>query len=226
MSDFFVDLLPDDARAIFRRRAQLRLMKLGSILALTVATGVVVNSFVELRRAKAQHEVIVALREKSNKIDELVGQSVQARTLLRSEIAADAMLRSPISTSTIISAISHLLPNGSWLESMKVSLEEQKSLKTTVANRPIYVVLMNGIAPNAQAVQEFASEIRKTAPFAAVTVLEQRAAPKSGGGSEQQFVMRARIDPTSGETEARKPNQSENQIASAQTQVARGGSTR
>lgn len=129
MSDFFVDLLPDDARAIFRRRAQFRLVKLGSLLALTVATGVVVNSFVELRRAKAQHEVIVALREKSNQIDELVGQSVQVRTLLRSEIAADAMLRSPISTSTIISAISHLLPKGSWLESMKVSLEEQNQGK-------------------------------------------------------------------------------------------------
>ncbi len=226
MSEFFVDLLPDDARAIFRRRAQLRLVKLGSLLALTVAIGVVVNSFVELRRAKAQHEVIVALRDKSNKIDELVGQSAQVRTMLRSEIAADAMLRSPISTSTIISAISHLLPNGSWLESMKVSLEEQKPGKTPTANRPIYVVYMNGIAPNAQAVQEFAAEIRKTAPFAAVTVLEQRAAPKSGGGSEQQFVMRARIDPTSGETEARKQNHSENQIASAQTQVARGGSTR
>ncbi len=226
MSDFFVDLLPDDAREIFRRRAQFRLVKLGALLALTVATGVVVNSFVELRRAKAQHEVIVALRERSNKIDELVGKSVQVRTLLRSEVAADAMLRSPISTSTIISAISHLLPNGSWLESMKVSLEEQKNGKAPANNRPIYILLMNGIAPNAQAVQEFASEIRKTAPFAAVTVLEQRAAPKSGGGSEQQFVMRARIDPTSGEAEAQKPNQSGNQIASAQTQVDRGESTR
>ncbi len=226
MIDFFVDLLPDDAREIFRRRAQFRLVKLGSILALTIATGVVVNSFVELRQAKAQHEVIVALREKSSKIDKRVELSVQERTRLRSEIAVDAMLRSPISTSTIISAISHLLPDGSWLESMKVSLEEQKSLKTPVANRPIYVVLMNGIAPNAQAVQEFASEIRKTAPFVAVTVLEQRAAPKSGGGSEQQFVMRARIDPASRETEARKPDHSGNDIASAQTQIARGGSTR
>jgi Tfp pilus assembly protein PilN len=223
MIDFFVDLLPDDAREIFRRRAQFRLVKLGSILALTVATGVVVNSFVELRQAKAQHEVIVALREKSNKIDKLVELSAQERTRLRSEIAVDAMLRSPISTSTIISAISHLLPDGSWLESMKVSLEEQKSMKTPVANRPIYVVMMNGIAPN---VQEFATEIRKTAPFVAVTVLEQRAAPKSGGGSEQQFVMRARIDPASRETEARKPNHSGNDIASAQTQIARGGSTR
>lgn len=226
MSDFFVDLLPDDARAIFRRRAQFRLVKLGSLLALTVTTGVVVNSFVELRRAKAQHEVIVALRERSNKIDELVGQTAEERALLRSEIAADAMLRSPISTSTIISAISHLLPDGSWLESMKVSLEEQKSGKTPTTNRPIYILLMNGIAPNAQAVQDFASEIRKTAPFAAVTVVEQRAAAKSGGGSEQQFVMRARIDPAAGETEARKPDHSGRKIAAAQTQIASGGSTR
>ena len=86
MIDFFVDLLPDDAREIFRRRAQFRLVKLGSILALTIATGVVVNSFVELRQAKAQHEVIVALREKSNKIDKLVELSAQERTRLRSEI--------------------------------------------------------------------------------------------------------------------------------------------
>ncbi|MDA0213924.1 MAG: PilN domain-containing protein [Planctomycetota bacterium] len=226
MSEFFVDLLPDDALAIIRRRAQFRLVKLGSLLALTVATGIAVNSFVELRRAKAQHEVIVALRERSNKIDELVQQSVQARALLRSEIAADAMLRSPISSSTIISAISHLLPNGSWLESMKVSLEEQKSGKTLAASRPIYIVMMNGIAPNAQSVQEFASEIRKTAPFTAVTVLEQRAAAKTGGGSEQQFVMRARIDPTSGETGSGKTEQSMNKMTSKETQVAHGGSMR
>ncbi len=196
MSDFFVDLLPDDARKIFRRRAQFRIVKLGSILALTIATGVVFNSFVELRRAHAEHDVIMALRDRSSKIDELVNQSLQERSALRSEIAADAMLRSPVSTSTIIATLSHLLPEGSWLESMRIALEEQKVGKTPSTSRPTYLVMMNGMAPSAQAVQDFAAELRKNPPFSAVTVLEQRAAPKSGGGSEQQFVMRVRLDPS------------------------------
>ncbi len=225
MSDFFVDLLPDDARKIFRRRAHFRLMKLTAVLALTITTGVVFNSFVELRKARAVHEVIVALRDRSSKIDELVGRSVQERSVLRSEIAADAMLRSPVSTSEIIATISHLLPEGSWLESMRVALEEQKLGKTPALGRPIYVVLMSGIASNAQSVQDFASQLRKTAPFVAVTILEQRAAPRSGGQSEQQFEMRARIDPNAAQSDLSKSNSLARTVA-VRSQEPNGGSTK
>lgn len=226
MSDFFVDLLPDDARKIFRRRVHFRIVKLGAVLTLTVTTGVVFKSFVELRKAQAEHEVIVALRDRSSKIDELVSKSANERTILRSEIAADAMLRSPVNTSAIIATVSHLLPSGSWLESMRVVLEEQKNGKTPSTNRPIYVVMMNGIAPNAQSVQDFAAELRKTPPFAAVTVLEQRAAPKTGGGSEQQFIMRVRIDPTAAESAVNNSNPSWTQTVAVQSQATNEGSPR
>ncbi|MSR44668.1 MAG: hypothetical protein EXS15_04825 [Phycisphaerales bacterium] len=196
MNEFFIDLLPDDSRKIFRQRAAFRLVKLSAVLALSITTGIAINSYVALRNARAEHEVIVQLRDRASKIEELVAQSVGERGTLRGEIAIDAMLRSPVRASAIIATISHLLPEGSWLESMKVSLEEQKLTKTTVAGRPVYVILMNGIAPTSQAVQDLAGDLRNSAPFTAVTILEQRAAPKVGGGSEQHFVMRARIDPT------------------------------
>ena len=196
MSEFFIDLLPDDARTIFRRRAHLRLVKLGAALVLTITTGVAFDSVVQIRKARAEHDVIVALRDRAGKIDELVGQALQERTVVRCEIAADAMLRSPVAPSSIIATLSHLLPEGSWLESMRISLEEQKAGKIAPTNRPVYLITMSGIASSAQDVQDFASDLRKNPPFAAVTIDEQRAAPKSGGGSEQQFKMRARIDPS------------------------------
>ncbi|MSR70011.1 MAG: hypothetical protein EXS17_06680 [Phycisphaerales bacterium] len=202
MSAFFVDLLPSDAHQALRRRVNFRLVKLGAALALTLTTGGVVKSFVELRNARAEHEVIVSLRERASKIDEQLAQGVSDRAMIRSEIAVDAILRSPVSTSTIIATISHLLPEGSWLESMKVSLEDARLGKTLAASRPAYSIMMNGNAPNAQAVQEFAAQIRKTPPFVAVTVLEQRTAQRAGGGSDQQFVMRARIDPTAANNDA------------------------
>ncbi len=195
MSEFFVDLLPSDAHKAPRRRAHFRIVKLGAALALTLTTGVVVKSYVELRNARAEHEVIVSLRDRASKLEEQLAQGIGERAAIRCEIAADAILRSPISTSTIIATLSHLLPEGSWLESMKVSLEDAKLGKAIAASRPAYTVLMNGNAPNAQAVQDFAGQIRHTAPFVAVTVLEQRTAPRAGGGSDQQFVIRARIDP-------------------------------
>ncbi len=202
MSPFFVDLLPNDARVALRRRAQFRLVKLGAALALTLTTGIVAKSFVELRNARAEHEVIVSLRDRASKIDEQLAQGIDERAAIRCEIAADAILRSPVSTSTIIATLSHLLPEGSWLESMKVSLDDAKLGKSIAASRPAYTVLMNGNAPNAQAVQDFAAQIRKTAPFVAVTVLEQRTAPRAGGGTDQQFVVRTRIDPTAIDSDA------------------------
>ncbi|MSQ89959.1 MAG: hypothetical protein EXS01_00995 [Phycisphaerales bacterium] len=196
MNEFYVDLLPDDARRILRERASFRLVKLSGILALTIVTGVAINSYVELRNARAEYEVFAQLRDRASKIDEMVAKSTQERTTLRGEIAVDAILRSPVSASEIIATISHLLPEGSWLESMKISLEETKLAKGAISARPAYLILMNGIAPTPESVQELASSLRKTPPFTAVTVLEQRAAARTSGGSEQQFVMRARIDPT------------------------------
>lgn len=208
MSEFFIDLLPDHTRSIFRQRAQLRLIKLGSLLALTIATGVVTSSFVELRKAQAEHEVIATLRDRSSKIDELVSQAIQERDVLRSEIAADAMLRSPVGASAIIATISHLLPEGSWLESMKISLDEQKHGKAVTATRPTYVILINGIATTSQAVQDFANDLRKTRPFAAVTIVEQRAAPKGSGSANQQFILKMRIDTNADESETVSASQS------------------
>lgn len=208
MSEFFIDLLPEDARKIFRQRARLRLIKLGSFLALTIATGVVISSFVELRKARAEHEVIATMRDRSSKIDELVSQAVQERDVLRSEIAADSMLRSPVGASVIIATISHLLPEGSWLESMKISLDEQRTSKAVAETRPTYVILMNGIATTSQAVQNFANDLRKTRPFAAVTIVEQRAAAKASGSTNQQFVLRMRIDTNADESENVNADQS------------------
>ncbi len=220
MSEFFVDLLPSDAHQAIQRRSRFRLVKLGAALALALTTGVVVKSFVELRNARAEHQVIVSLRERASKINEQLAQSIGDRTAIRSEIAADAILRSPVSTSSIIATLSHLLPEGSWLESMKVSLEDAKLGKTLAASRPAYVVMMNGNAPNAQGVQDFATQIRKTPPFVAVTVLEQRTAQRAGGGSDQQFVMRARIDPTAANTDTETSTQTWNSTVALNTATA------
>ncbi len=202
MNEFYVDLLPSDAHRALRQRANLRLAKFGAALLLTLTTGIVVKSFVELRSAHAEHEVIVSLRDRSSKIDAQLAQGISDRATIRSEIAADALLRSPVSTTTIIATLSHLLPEGSWLESMKVSFEDAKLAKSVGNGRPAYVVMLNGNAPTAQAVQDFAAQVRKTPPFAGVTVLEQRTAQRAGGGSDQQFVMRARIDPAAAAIDA------------------------
>lgn len=194
MNEFLVDLLPDDARKHLRRRANLRLFKFSAALMLTLVTGVVISSAVELRKARAEHAVIVALRDRAAKIDTMVAAASRERQALQGELWADSLLRSPVSTSQIVATVSSLLPEGSWLETLRVGLDDAKQGKGAPTLRPSYVVLLHGNAPTGDDLQTLASTLRRTPPFNAVTVVEQRAVPRLGGGSNQQFVMRIRID--------------------------------
>lgn len=202
MNEFLVDLLPDDARKHLRMRANLRLFKFSAALIMTVATGVVFNSVVELRKARAEHTVIVSLRDRASKIDTMVAAAALERTALQGELGADALLRSPVSTSEIIATVSSLLPQGSWLETLRVALDDPKTAKGAPPSRPSYTILLHGNAPTGDDLQELASNLRKTPPFIAVTVVEQRAVPRMGGGSNQQFVMRVRLEGASNATDA------------------------
>ncbi|MSR28688.1 MAG: hypothetical protein EXS03_03820 [Phycisphaerales bacterium] len=195
MNEFFVDLLPDDARRHIHRRSRLRLFKFGAALILTVTVGGVTSSFVELRHARAEHSVIVSMRDRANRVDELLANGVAERAALHAELGADSVLRSPVETTEIVATIANLLPQGSWLESLRVSLDETKLTRGAPAARPVYTVQMNGRAGSAEDVQALATSLRKTQPFVAVTVVEQRTAPRAAGGTDQQFVMRLRVNP-------------------------------
>ncbi len=194
--EFFVDLLPEDARRTLRRQSHLRLFKFGAVLMAVVAVGVVANSLVHLRGARSEHDVFASTRDQASKIDEHIALGLQERAALQAELAADAILRSPVSATEVVATIASLLPEGGWLESIKVSLEESRTSKGALPARPAYQVLMNGRAPTAEAVQALAAALRKTQPFVGVSVLEQRTAARVGGGSDQQFVLRLKVNPT------------------------------
>lgn len=196
MNEFFVDLLPDDARRSLRRHQHLRLFKFATALMTTITIGLVTGSFVELRKARAEHDVIVSMRDRASRIDELVAQAVHDRAALHAELGADAMLRSPVTTGEVVATIANLLPEGGWLESLRVSLDETRNAKGTAPLRPAYLVTMSGCLPSAEAVQTLAGSLRKTPPFVGVSVVEQRSAPKAGGGLDQHFVLRLKVNPS------------------------------
>jgi hypothetical protein len=195
VNDFFVDLLPEDARRLVRQRAHMRLFRFGAALMATVAVGVVTSSFVELRNARAEHSVIVSMRDRASKVDELLAAGLREAEALSSELAADSLLRSPVTTTEVVATIANLMPTGSWLESLRMGLDEPKSAKGAPPARPSYLITMTGRAPTADGVQALAAGLRRTMPFAGVTIVEQRAAPKASGGVDQQFVMRLRVNP-------------------------------
>ncbi len=195
MNEFFVDLLPEDARRVVRRRGHLRLFKFGAVLMATLAVGVVTSSFVELRNAHAEHNVIVSMRDRASKIDELLAQGMRESAALQAELGADSMLRSPVATTEIVATIANVMPEGSWLDSLRVTLDEAKAAKGAPASRPTYLITLSGRAPTAEGVQALAAGLRTTMPFAGVTIVEQRTAPKPGGSADQQFVMRLRVNP-------------------------------
>lgn len=205
MSEFLVNLLPTEARQVSALPQRRRALWLSVGLIGSLTFGLTAHSFVSARRATAERDVALALRESAQQIDDLRDGLVSERDMLANTVAVHQAVALAVEPSDVVATISHLIPQDITLESLQLHPVEQKappkSTKSRSKSKPAPAVVthpaavectINGLAPDDRTVQSFADALAATPPFTDVSITEQRVSSADNG---HRFTLTFTADP-------------------------------